>query len=104
MTGRIERETSPISFKILSLGHVKCLSGVYISETAHPSLRGSLAVFQSLFISLGMLIVFGIGYFVDWRTLAWLCGIPGALCFAAMLLLPETPYWLVENNHNSEAL
>jgi hypothetical protein len=52
-------------------------TGVYISETAHPSIRGSLLVFQSLFLSIGMLIVFGVGYFFEWRILAWICGIPG---------------------------
>ena len=77
--------------------------GVYISETVHPSLRGSLAVFQSLFLSLGMLIVFGIGYFVDWRTLAWLCAVPGALLFIMFVFLPESPYWLVQNGYNEAA-
>jgi hypothetical protein len=52
--------------------------GVHISETVHANLRGSLAVFQSLFIQIGMLIVLGLGYFLkDWRTLAWVCMIPG---------------------------
>ena len=66
--------------------------GVYISETVHASLRGSLAVFQSLFISIGMLIVMGLGYFLkDWRTLAWVCMIPGNILIINLTMFkPES--------------
>jgi hypothetical protein len=50
-----------------------------------------------------MLIVFGAGYFVDWRVLSWLCAVPAILLFAAFIFLPETPYWLVENDHKEAA-
>jgi facilitated trehalose transporter len=50
-----------------------------------------------------MLIVFGVGYFVDWRTLAWLCAMPGGLLFIMIIFLPESPYWLVENDRKEEA-
>ena len=61
-----------------TIAYIKSFTGVFIAETVHPNLRGSLAVFQSLFISIGMLIVLGPGYLLgDWRTLAWICTIPG---------------------------
>jgi hypothetical protein len=81
-----------------------CLTGVHIAETVHSSVRGSLAVFQSIFIGIGMLIVLGLGYCVqDWRTLAWICMIPGCIHLIMIFFLPDTPYWLMEKNMREEA-
>jgi len=79
--------------------------GVHIAETVHCSLRGSLAAFQSLFVFLGMLIVLGLGYcFHDWRTIAWICMIPGCIHFIMIFFLHETPYWLMDHNRKEEAM
>jgi len=81
------------------------ISGVYITESVHFSLRGSLAVFQSLFLSIGMLIVLGIGYCVgSWRTLAWVCMVPGIVCVTLMAFLHDTPYWLMDKNRKDAAM
>jgi len=78
--------------------------GVHIAETVHSSSRGSLAVFQSLFICIGMLIVLGLGYCVsDWRTLAWICMVPGCIHFIMIFFMHDTPYWLVEKDMRMEA-
>ena len=39
---------------------------MYIAETAHPSVRASLAVMQAFFLSMGFLIVLGFGYLVGY--------------------------------------
>ena len=85
------------------MGFFLYLKGVYISETAHPDLRPNLAVLQSLFSAVGMLLIYGVGYFVEWRTLAWLCNIAPTLLVLTMLFLPESPYWLVEKDRKTEA-
>jgi fatty acid desaturase len=77
--------------------------GVYISETAHPKLRGSLTICPSLFMALGMLIVWTAGYFLTWWATALVNLIPTILLFMVMLVLPESPYWLVEDNNYSNA-
>ena len=78
--------------------------GVYISETVHSSRRGSLAAFQSLFLSIGMMIILGIGYCLkDWRTLAWICVIPGLINIVMMIFLHETPSWLLDHDKPEEA-
>ena len=73
---------------------------VQIAETVHADMRGSFVVFHSLFISLGMLIVLSFGYLVsDWRTLAWICIVPGIIQLPIVLFfLHDTPYWLIEKN------
>jgi hypothetical protein len=51
-----------------------------------------------------MLIVLGLGYCVqDWRTLAWICMIPGCIHLIMIFFLPDTPYWLMEKNMREEA-
>jgi SP family facilitated glucose transporter-like MFS transporter 8 len=79
--------------------------GVHIAETVHSTMRGSFAVFHYMFISIGMVVVLGLGYFVsDWRTLAWICMVPGCLHLLVILFLHETPYWLVEKNARDQAI
>jgi len=79
--------------------------GVHIAETVHSSMRGSFVVFHSIFISVGTLVVLGFGYYVsDWRTLAWICMVPGCLHLLVVFFLHDTPYWLVEKNAKEEAI
>ena len=70
----------------------------YISETVHPSIRGSLATLPAFMMSAGMVMVWIIAYFLTWRMTAYLLVIPPILLFLLMALLPETPYWLIEND------
>jgi MFS family permease len=80
-------------------------TAVHIAETVHSTMRGSFAVFQNIFMSIGMVVVLGLGYFVsDWRTLAWMCMVPGCLHLLLVLFLHDTPYWLVERNARDQAI
>ena len=80
------------------------LKGVHIAETVHASTRGCFAVFQSLFICIGILVVLGFGYCVrDWRTLSWICLVPYFVHLIMIFFLHDTPYWLVEKKMRLEA-
>ena len=70
----------------------------YISETVHPSLRATLMTMPGFMIAAGMLLVWTLGYFLTWRIIAHLLVIPPILLILSILPLPETPYWLIENN------
>ena len=72
--------------------------GVYISETAHPSIRNRLVILPPCFDASGQFLVWLLGYLVGWRTTALLVSIPCILFLSLMYFLPETPYWLVEND------
>ena len=67
----------------------------YISETVHPSIRGSLTTLPAFMMAGGMLMVWIIGYFLTWRMTAFVLAIPPVLLTLFMLMLPETPYWLI---------
>jgi len=90
---------------------IVCASGlaptisVHIAETVHSSMRGSFSVFHSMFNSVGILVVLGLGYCVtNWRELAWVCMVPGCLHLLVVFFLHDTPYWLVEKNAKEEAI
>ena len=75
--------------------------GVYISELAHPKLRGSLLVLPGFFLAFGMLYVWILSYFLTWRITAFASMIPSILLTITLAFLPESPYWLIEDNKES---
>ena len=83
-------------------GYLSCV-GVYISETAHPDIRGSLVIVSPLFLAGGMLTNWTLGYFFSWRIMAAAGIIPCIWNLLLMFYLPETPYWLIENNEFEKA-
>ncbi|XP_072383261.1 facilitated trehalose transporter Tret1-like [Diabrotica undecimpunctata] len=76
---------------------------VYITEIARADMRGSLVVTAPSFASLGMLICFLKGWFLHWRTVAWLCNIYAIIPILFLFLIPESPAWLVSKGKIEEA-
>ena len=66
-------------------------------ETVHPSLRGSLVILPGIFMTFGQLVSWILGYFLSWRTTAYVLIIPPLLLMLLFISFPESPYWLVEN-------
>lgn len=77
--------------------------GVYISESVHSDLRGSMVVLSPFFLASGMLIDWIIGYFYSWKITAFFALFPCLILLITMTLLPETPYWLIQNNRFEDA-
>ena len=76
---------------------------IYISETAHPNIRGSLVTLDAFVLATGYLSTWIISYFLTWRMTAYLLTIPPIILIMLLLPLPETPYWLIENNESYRA-
>nr|CAI5845331.1 unnamed protein product [Callosobruchus analis] len=76
---------------------------VYITEIGRADMRGSLISSAPTFASLGMVICFLKGWFLHWRTVAWMsiayCVIPLLLTF----FIPESPAWLVSKGRIEQA-
>lgn len=77
---------------------------VYITEIARADMRGSLVVTAPSLASLGMLIVFLQGWFLHWRTVAWLSNIYAIFPIFLLFLIPESPAWLVSKGKIEEAV
>jgi MFS family permease len=79
------------------------IAGVYISETSHKSRRNILGALSSTFMAIGYLLVYILGYLISWRTTAIIMTFLPAMTAALLLLLPESPYWLIENDRKKDA-
>jgi MFS family permease len=79
------------------------IGGVYISETTHKTMRNMFGAFQTISLTLGFVLAYVTCHFVDWRTASKILSVVPLVASVAMLLLPETPYWLVENGKIEEA-
>jgi MFS transporter, SP family, xylose:H+ symportor len=108
-----------ICYRILcgvGVGIASMLSPLYIAEIAPSQIRGRLVSFNQLAIVLGMLLV----YFVNWtiasqgddawiRTTGWRLmlaseAIPALLFLVLLLLVPDTPRWLVMRGRSHKGL
>ncbi|MDX9755357.1 MAG: sugar porter family MFS transporter, partial [bacterium] len=110
--------TEFIIYRILGgvgVGIASMLSPLYIAEVAPARMRGALVTLNQLTIVGGMLVV----YFVNasiaslgdsaWNTTLgwrWMFGsetLPAVLFFLLLLLVPESPRWLIQKNRPEEA-
>ncbi|KAK4029896.1 hypothetical protein OUZ56_022854 [Daphnia magna] len=78
-------------------------SQIYVSECSSPRIRGALGSFTATFLSLGIVIAYIVGAFVEWQILCFLIGSLPIVLGLAMLFMPETPSWLVAHNQEPQA-
>ncbi|KAE9586162.1 hypothetical protein Lal_00009904 [Lupinus albus] len=69
---------------------------VYIAEIAPQNLRGRLVSVNQLSVTIGIMLAYLLGIFVEWRILAVLGVLPCALLIPALFFLPESPRWLAK--------
>ena len=95
----------------LAVGAGSFVTPLYIAELAPAPFRGRLVTLNVLFITLGQVIAYIIGWsFVQWgnqdtgwRWMVGLGALPAILQMTVMLVMPETPRWLVKIGLNDEA-
>ena len=94
-----------------AVGAASIISPAYISEIAPAAYRGRLASLQQMAIVLGLFFAFLVNYliakaaggaseifwwgFPAWRWMFWAELVPVALFFLGLLLIPESPRYLV---------
>ncbi|CAO1423911.1 unnamed protein product [Diamesa hyperborea] len=90
-------------------GGMTTVALVYVGEISHPNYRGMLLCLNSVFVSLGILITYTANIFFQWRTVGAIFTVLSIATMLVMLLLPESPSWLISlnrknNYHKSDAL
>ncbi|KAF0301605.1 Facilitated trehalose transporter Tret1 [Amphibalanus amphitrite] len=77
---------------------------VYLGESSSPQIRGRLVCIIGFFNNLGSIICYVVGYLLPWR---W---VPAAYIIVfllpssvGMLLVPESPYWLLGKQKHQRA-
>ncbi|WP_311268235.1 sugar porter family MFS transporter [Sphingobium sp. WCS2017Hpa-17] len=104
----------------LGVGAASVISPVYISEVTPANVRGRLSSVQQVMIISGLTGAFVANFvlaryaggstaplwldFPAWRWMFWLQAIPAAIYFLALLVIPESPRYLVARGHDDRAL
>jgi MFS transporter, SP family, sugar:H+ symporter len=104
----------------LAIGAASVLAPMYISEVAPARLRGRLASLQQLAIVLGLFSAFLSNYLIAraaggaaatlwvgapaWRWMFWMEAVPATVFLVGVLLIPESPRFLVANGRREHAL
>ena len=92
----------------LAVGGASLVVPLYISELSPAVFRGKLVTLSILFVAAGQVIAYVIGYALSrqrngWRWMVGLGAAPAVLQFALMLVLPESPRWLVKDGRTQQA-
>lgn len=90
------------------IGGVSIVVPMYISEMAPPHVRGRLVSLNSLMIVIGQLAAFltnsALASSGNWRLMLGLGAVPGIVLLIGMLVLPDTPAYLVRRGQEGKAL
>ncbi|XP_061705322.1 facilitated trehalose transporter Tret1-2 homolog isoform X2 [Cydia pomonella] len=84
-------------------GGVFCVAPIYIKEIAQDSLRGILGSFGILLLSIGLLIMYAMGAYMNYYTVLWIVTWVPVLNLIALLVIPESPGFLVKKGKVEEA-
>lgn len=93
----------------LGVGAAAMVSPMYIAEIAPAKLRGRLVACYQMAIVIGILIAYFTNYLLDsigdnnWRWMFASQAVPSLFFFVLLLLVPETPRWLVMKGRKKEA-
>ena len=78
--------------------------GAFIAETTERELRKVLSLWKSFQTSIGFVITYCMGYLIGWRLNCFVMISITVISCLLLLLLPESPYWLIEKGRHEEAL
>ncbi|MQL99742.1 hypothetical protein Taro_032467 [Colocasia esculenta] len=69
---------------------------VYIAEIAPQNMRGALGSVNQLSVTIGIMLAYLLGLFVQWRVLAVLGMLPCTILIPGLFFIPESPRWLAK--------
>lgn len=87
----------------LGSGMIGAPARVYTSEVTQPHLRGMLGALASVFISAGVLFQYVLGSVTSWHVLSGVSALCPLAAFVLMLLMPESPNYLVVKDRSDKA-
>ncbi|CAN6482231.1 unnamed protein product [Victoria cruziana] len=94
----------------VGVGYALMIGPVYTAELAPTSTRGFLSSFPEVFINLGILLGYVSNFAfaklplrLGWRLMLGVGAIPSLIIAVAVLVMPESPRWLVMQGRISDA-
>jgi len=92
----------------LAIGIAAFTAPLYLAEVASEDIRGAMISIYQLMITIGIFIAFlsdtAFSYSGNWRWMLGVIAIPGALFLAGLMLLPDSPRWLMMRKRKEEAI
>lgn len=91
----------------IAIGASSVVVPTYIAEISPPAVRGRLVSMNQLMITIGIFASYLVGYaFADleaWRWMLGLACVPAVAMFLGLLVLDESPRWLLAHGRVEEA-
>ena len=95
----------------MAVGAASFVVPLYIAELAPAASRGRLVTVNVIFITLGQVVAYVVGWVLReygdertaWRWMVGIGGFPAVVQAAVMVVMPETPRWLVKAGRSGEA-
>ncbi|TKY55824.1 Sugar transporter ERD6 6 [Spatholobus suberectus] len=84
------------------VGIISYVVPVYIAEIAPQDMRGGLGSVNQLSVTIGILLAYVLGLFVNWRVLAILGILPCTVLIPGLFFIPESPRWLAKMGMTDE--
>lgn len=75
---------------------------VYIAEIAPQNLRGALGSVNQLSVTIGIMLAYLFGLFLEWRVLAAVGILPCTILIPGLFFIPESPRWLAKMGMTEE--
>lgn len=96
----------------IAIGVASLLVPLYIAEIAPARIRGKLVTLNQLAIVSGILLAYVASYYLaglglglaSWRWMFAAAAVPSLLFMVTLLLVPESPRWLLGRGREAEAL
>lgn len=90
-----------------AIGVASFMVPLYISEVAPAEARGAMVSLNQLAVTLGILVSYGVNFMFaangNWRAMFFVGVIPGLALWLGMLVMPESPRWLVSAKQRNAA-
>lgn len=92
----------------IAIGLASVLTPVYIAEIAPAAIRGRLVSMNQLAIVIGILIAYVVSWTLaglgdaSWRWMLAVAAIPALIFFIGLLLIPESPRWLISSGKREQ--
>ncbi|XAR52546.1 hypothetical protein NMG60_11020681 [Bertholletia excelsa] len=78
------------------------VTNIYVAEITPRQTRGALTACNVMMLVLGVSLMFVIGNFLAWRTLAICALVPSVVQTIGLFFVPESPRWLAKINRETE--
>lgn len=88
----------------VSTGSVRANSMVYIGELSDPKYRAIALFCPSAAIHIGVIMSHTVGTYCHWKTACFIFTLPNIISFAILLLMKESPLWLLSKGKIDEGI